>query len=86
MAIGAMYFARNSGLRVPDDISFMGFDDSDLAMYFHPSLSTIRISYFDEGEQAAKKLFHLIDAGIKTTGDITYIPHQVIRRASVRRL
>ncbi|MEY8522107.1 LacI family transcriptional regulator [bacterium 1XD8-76] len=86
MAIGAMSFARNSGLRVPDDISFMGFDDSDLAMYFHPALSTIRISYFDEGEQAAKKLFHLIDTGIKTTGEITYIPHQVIRRASVRRL
>ena len=84
IAIGAIACADTLGLRVPVDLSVMGFDDYELAKYYRPSLSTVRIPYFLEGKKAAERLFSLIETGVKTTGEIEYVPHKVIRRLSVR--
>jgi LacI family transcriptional regulator len=85
MAIGAMQYARQKGISVPEEISVMGFDDSELAMYSTPALSTVRISYQDEGAAAAEELFSRIDGGDRKP-TIRYIPHKVIRRSSVCRV
>ena len=85
MAIGAAAGASALGMKVPDDLSIMGFDDSELARYASPALSTVRIPYYEEGIQAAEELFRLIESGKKATGNITYVPHKVIRRFSVKR-
>lgn len=42
IAIGAMHGLQEAGLRVPDDASVVGFDDSPLAAYVTPPLSTVR--------------------------------------------
>lgn len=42
IAIGAMHGLQRAGLRVPDDVSVVGFDDSPLAAYVTPTLSTVR--------------------------------------------
>ena len=86
MAMGAVSAASNLGMSVPEDLSIMGFDDSDLARYSRPALSTVRIPYFDEGRLAAEELFRLIEAGIKADGKLTYVPHKVIRRFSVKKI
>lgn len=86
MAIGAMRFLKTSKLKIPDDISIMGFDDSELAMYFTPELSTVRISYFAEGEKAAKELFKLMKGQKYSPAKTYYLPHKIIRRNSVRQI
>ena len=86
MAMGAVSAASNLGMSVPEDLSIMGFDDSDLARYSRPALSTVRIPYFEEGRLAAEELFRLIEAGIRADGKLTYVPHKVIRRFSVKRI
>jgi len=85
MAIGAIQCARSLGIEVPEEISIMGFDDSELAMYSTPALSTVRISYQDEGVAAAEELFRRIEGGDRQP-TIRYIPHKVIRRSSVCRV
>lgn len=82
MAIGAITFLKTTNLRVPEDMSIMGFDDMDLASYFTPKLSTVRIAYFDEGVKAAKTIMRLI-AKKSDPPSIEYIPHKIIRRNSV---
>lgn len=42
IAIGALRAARNAGLRVPDDLSIVGFDDIEMAAWTDPPLTTIR--------------------------------------------
>ncbi len=87
MAVGAIRFLESAGLTVPEDISVMGFDDVDIASYMSPELSTVRISYFDEGVRAAKTLFKLMkkdSAPLPTLAQ--YMPHQIIRRKSVKNL
>ncbi|MFD2214958.1 LacI family DNA-binding transcriptional regulator [Metabacillus endolithicus] len=84
MAIAAIRFLENANMSVPHDISIMGFDDSEYANYFSPELSTVRISYFDEGVKAAKTLFKLIDDQYSIIPNTQFISHKIIRRNSVR--
>lgn len=87
LAIGAMSFLKSVQIRVPEDISVMGFDDSELAMYSSPALSTVRISYFEEGEMAAKRLFELIgDETGSRDNSTSYVGYKIIRRASVKQI
>jgi len=59
MAIGALEAASELGLRVPDDISVMGYDDQELARYTHPPLSTLTLPNYEMGRRAADLLVDL---------------------------
>lgn len=56
LAIGAMEGARELGLRIPDDLSVVGFGDIPLSAYLDPCLSTIRQPAYDMGERGAEVL------------------------------
>lgn len=85
IAIGAMQFLNAAGIRVPDQISIVGFDDLDFVTYFRPELTTVRIPYFTEGEQAAKELIKLMQ-GTEFTPQVRYVPHKIIRRGTVKKI
>ncbi len=59
MAIGALEAASELGLKVPDDISIMGYDDQELARYTHPPLSTLVLPNYEMGQRAAEALLDL---------------------------
>jgi len=86
MAIGAMRYLDDTNIKVPDTISIMGFDDIELSSYVKPGLSTVRISYFEEGALAAQVLFSMIEQVMPKPVETQYIPHQIIRRQSVKDL
>lgn len=54
MAAGALQVFRDEGLRVPYDISLIGYDDVLLARYVHPKLTTIRQPLAEMGRAAAQ--------------------------------
>ncbi len=54
MASGAMNFAREKGLSLPEDLSVVGFDDVIFARYIHPKLTTILNPVNEMGRMAAK--------------------------------
>jgi len=56
MAIGAMRAARELGLRVPADVSIVGFDDVDVAKYTDPPLTTVHQPIRRKGEEAVRLL------------------------------
>jgi LacI family transcriptional regulator len=60
VAIGAMKTARLRGLKIPDDIAFVGFDDIPMAVYNCPPLTTIRLPAYGLGWAAADLLVRLI--------------------------
>ena len=65
-AIGAMTAIKESGLRIPQDIAIIGFDDIPLAVHMSPSLSTVRQPMRLQGQLAAEMLLRRIEGG----GDI----------------
>lgn len=63
MAIGAIRAVLASGLRVPEDLSVMGFDDAAVARYVRPALTTIHQPVYEIGYAAAEQLIGRIRRG-----------------------
>ena len=61
MAIGALTHCRRTGLRVPEDVSVVGFDDLPLASLLTPSLTTVRQPARELGMEAVKLLLSLVE-------------------------
>jgi LacI family transcriptional regulator len=60
MAIGALSAIRESGLRVPEDIALVGFDDIPVAAYITPSLTTVNVDIDGLGVAAIRQVIHAV--------------------------
>lgn len=56
MAIGGLAAVHDAGLRVPEDMTVVGFDDIPLAHYMSPPLSSVHVPVFEMGEHAVTRL------------------------------
>jgi DNA-binding LacI/PurR family transcriptional regulator len=81
VAIGAMAAIRSAGLRVPDDISVVGFDDLPFAAFTNPPLTTVRSPAKELGEYAARAAISLLD-GKKFGVQSDVVPLNLIIRES----
>jgi DNA-binding LacI/PurR family transcriptional regulator len=80
-AIGALHAIDASGLRVPADVSVVGFDDIPLASYMSPPLTSVRMSARDVGSTAFDALLPLV-TGDRLEGDVYQVPTKLVVRAS----
>ncbi|KJL48504.1 Ribose operon repressor [Microbacterium hydrocarbonoxydans] len=80
MARGAMTALRAAGIRVPDDVAIVGFDDSAVALTTDPPLTTIRQPMYAQGEAMAGVLLSRL-AG-ESPERITILPTELVVRAS----
>jgi LacI family transcriptional regulator len=81
MALGAYQAARDLGLRVPDDVSIIGYDDAPIAARVWPALTTVRLPIRDMGRVAARKLMR--QEGVDhDEADETVRPTLVVRASS----
>ena len=79
MAIGAIRAVREAGLRVPEDIAFVGFDDLPIASLSDFKLTTIHQPIFQFGEKAVDNLIDMIENGSKPSRRIIMETELVIR-------
>lgn len=84
-AIGAMRAIKEKGLRIPEDISLVGFDDIQLASYVDPALTTVRQSIFEMGTTAINLLVSMIEGNKKETQKIELPTQLIIRKSSGRK-
>jgi LacI family transcriptional regulator len=78
-AIGAIWAFREAGLRVPQDISVVGFDDIPGAEFANPALSTVRQPLLRMGQIAAQTLIERIEERGTYHPEIAIEPEFVIR-------
>jgi LacI family transcriptional regulator len=83
-AIGSICALQEAGLRIPDDISVVGFDDIQSAAYINPPLTTVRQPLIKMGEMAARTLLDRIEGKIKYVPEIAIEPELVVRRSSAQ--
>jgi LacI family transcriptional regulator len=82
MALGALRAAVKAGLRVPEDLSIVGFDDIELASYTNPPLTTIRQPKNDIGVLATQTLARRIaNKGISSI-KVMLPTHLIVRESS----
>lgn len=78
-AIGAIWAFREAGLRVPEDVSVVGFDDIPVAAFTHPGLTTVRQPLKHMGQIAAKTVIDQIEGKAKYVAEIVVDPEFVVR-------
>ena len=82
MAIGVLHAARQRGLRVPDDLSVVGFDDIRFAQYVDPPLTTIRAADARARARRPCGCCSTSCAATSRTAVSVTLPHALIVRAS----
>jgi DNA-binding LacI/PurR family transcriptional regulator len=84
MALGLMNAFHEAGVRVPEDVSVVGFDDIPDAAYFWPPLTTIRQDFAELGRRCVTRLFGVLDAAAPAAGN-QISPELVVRSSTTAR-
>lgn len=85
LAIGAINGFMKKGVKVPDDISIIGFDNLAIAEYIMPGLTTIQQNISAKGEEAVNMLFNSMNGDFQTKQE-KILPISIVERESVRRI
>jgi DNA-binding LacI/PurR family transcriptional regulator len=83
-AIGSIRALQDAGLRVPEDVSVVGFDDIRIAVHNNPSLTTVRQPLPKMGEIAARTLLNRIEEHEDWVPEIVIEPEFVVRHSTAR--
>lgn len=81
LAIGAVEALRAVGLRCPEDVSVMGFNDSPLTDHLDPALSTIAMPMVEMGQRAGREILRAVN-GDDTDHDVVTVKPTLVARAS----
>ena len=84
VAAAAINAAAKCGIRVPQDLSVVGFDDSKIASLLTPPLTSVAQPYEQMGETAVHILVRVIEQGVQVESRV--FPVQVVERETTRRL
>src|SRR5690606_34270354 len=79
MAFGAQTALRESGIRVPDDVSVVGFDDLPESAHFVPALTTIRQDFTVLGRLAIEYLISMIETPETPVHQRVLLPKLILR-------
>lgn len=82
MAVGVIRALNKKGLRVPEDVSVVGFDDIPAAKYINGGLTTVAQSPYLLGKVGGELLFHMIHDK-KEYGHV-YVEHKFVKRTTVQ--
>ncbi|MCY6369242.1 LacI family DNA-binding transcriptional regulator [Clostridium ganghwense] len=82
MAVGALSMAYQRGIKIPDELSIIGYDNTQIAEMSIPPLTTVAQPFYEMGEKAAEKLVHMIESKGKAENII--MPHYIQERSTVK--
>jgi LacI family repressor for deo operon, udp, cdd, tsx, nupC, and nupG len=82
MAMGCVHAIKAAGLRVPEDLSVVGFDDVRYAQIFDPPLTTVRQPAEEIGRRVMQRLLLEIEAGRGPSAETEIVAHELVIRES----
>ncbi len=85
-AVGAYHAVQEAGLRIPEDISIVGYDGIPMSQALYPKLTTLKQDTKEIGEKAAKELIALIETPKTTLIEKCLIEGHLLEGGSVQKL
>ena len=85
IALGALKALNDAGLKVPEDISLIGFDDTALSAFTTPPLTTVHAPAYDMGSYGASLVCHMLNLKPETAMKVL-LPCRLVVRESCRKL
>jgi DNA-binding LacI/PurR family transcriptional regulator len=81
IALGAVRALTSRGLKVPEDVSVVGFDDEEIAQITEPSFTTVRMPTEDIGAKCVNMLNDITNSGVLRQEPV-FLPVELILRES----
>jgi DNA-binding LacI/PurR family transcriptional regulator len=81
-AMGIIYRAKNLGIRIPQDISLVGYDDISVAAIMNPAMTTVRQPLDEMGKRAFDLAIGSLEGKIKGAQEILLAPELIIRESA----
>ena len=81
MAFGAIRAIQDKGLRVPDDIAVVGYDDDEFAKVSNPTITTVRLPLFEMGQVAARHLLDQLNGDAPSAEEIQIKSNLIVRQS-----
>ncbi|CDZ74701.1 Transcriptional regulators [Peptoniphilus sp. ING2-D1G] len=85
-AIHIINYLSDQGIKVPDDVSITGFGGTDLTDIYRPKLTTVKISYYDIGAVAVRRILKMIEKKSRDTDERVVLPIGILKRDTVKNL
>ncbi len=82
IALGAINALKDCGLRVPQDVSVIGYDDSILANHYQPQITSIKQPAEKMAKKAVDELLRLLEGKEKPTGNAKMVPALCIKEST----
>jgi len=82
-AVGAWGAARRMGLRIPEDVAIVGYNDIPLASRLVPGLTTVHVPIHEFGSAAARLLLEQIETGDAIRRRVIFNPELIVRGSTV---
>lgn len=82
MAVGCYEFLKEAGLRIPEDVAVVGFDNREIAQFMRPPLTTLVLPHYDMGAAAVDQVLDLA-AGLTPRHNQLKVECELIERGSV---
>jgi len=80
MAFGSMQAIKEKGLRIPEDIGLVGYDDIPFSSLMNPALTTVKLKKQELGVESVKLLFSRINGGRKKTKKVMLDVELIVRK------
>ena len=84
-AVEAMHYFQSHGVRIPDELGIAGFDDSPLAKYCYPRLTTVRQDMSEKGKSAVEMMIAVLEGRLEGRAEIRQNV-KLIKGCSVRKV
>jgi LacI family transcriptional regulator len=84
-AVHLMAALKGQGVRIPEDLSVIGYHDAPIAAWHRPGLTTVRMPFRIQGARAVERLHELLN-GIEGPGEIISVAPEIVERESCLRL
>jgi DNA-binding LacI/PurR family transcriptional regulator len=81
MALGAIHYLNRQGVRIPQQISVVGFDDTRHAAFVNPSLTTVHLPLYEVGVLACERLIERVHGRTEKVAE-RLATHLVVREST----
>ncbi len=82
MAVGVMSALLDAGIKVPEEMALAGFDDTPVARYLTPSLTSVHVAISDLGMLAMQRIIRVVQSGRRQKNQHTILPTTLVIRQS----
>ena len=81
LAVGALSAAKQAGMRVPDDLSIIGFDGVEFTAFCDPPITTVKVPAYDIGRLAARMLLEAIEQESRSPAQYCLDADLIVRKS-----